>query len=112
MARGERIKNGRSFSFRMAPEVYTTLSTVAALRDSDVSAVLNEILADAMPALLEEKAAREAELMRARAADLPAALRNADPAALDLARGLLAQLHDLHKELSLRQPHRDERAAA
>jgi len=100
----------RSFSFRMPGDVFDDLMTVARIRGVDISGVLNWLISEARPRLMEEIAQHERAMLTAVANRPWEGLEAAD--ALRTLRDLLGKLQDEYAELSKRVLDKDGRKAA
>jgi post-segregation antitoxin (ccd killing protein) len=101
----------RTFSFRMPGDVFHDLAAVARARGVDISGVLNWLISEARPRLVEELAEHEKQLAEAIASR--AWEKAGSPAeALRSLRELLRKLQDEYAALSERVLDRDERRAA
>ena len=106
----EKRQEARSFSFRMPGGVYDDLAAVARARGVDVSGILNWILAEFHPTLLEEKSKHETALLAA-AESSPWKKMDSPAEALRCLRDLIAQLHEEYEALSKRVLREGERRA-
>jgi hypothetical protein len=111
MARTEKLPEARAFSFRMPGQVYDVLAAVAKGRRVDVSAVLNWVLAGAMPHLLQEKADLEEGMLKA-ATSKVWARRSSPGEAIQVLRDLLTELQDEYAKLVKQALEESDRHAA
>ena len=108
--RTEKREEARSFTFRMPGDVYDDLAAVARSRGVDVSAVLNWMLAEYHPKLVELRAAHEKKMQEAVASREWEKMEPAE--ALRTLRELLGKLQDEYAALSKQVLAKDKRRAA
>ena len=100
----------RSFSFRMPGDVFHDLAAVARARGVDISGVLNWLISEARPRLMEELAAHQKELIKAASSG---AWHGMEPAeALRTLRDLLGKIQDEYSALSEQALNKDGQRAA
>lgn len=107
--RTEKRQEARSFTFRMPGDVYDDLSAVARARGVDVSGVLNWMLAEYHPRLIQQRAEHEKAMEEAVAARQW--LRMEPNEALRTLRDLLGRLQDEYAALSRQVLEKGERLA-
>jgi post-segregation antitoxin (ccd killing protein) len=100
----------RSFSFRMPRDVFDDLENIARARGVDVSGVLNWLISEARPRLLEELAEHEKKMAEA-IASREWEKAGSPAEAMRLLRDLLRKLQDEYTALSDQVLSRDERRA-
>jgi hypothetical protein len=107
---GER-REIRSFSFRLPQDLFDDLETVAKFRGVDVSSLMNWVLTEYRPILLQKKAEQEAAMLEA-AASRVWAKQPSTRDALRVLRELLGNLQDEYAKLVKQSFDEDERRAA
>src|SRR5437588_8560236 len=96
--RTEKRPEARSFTFRLPGDLYDDLAAVARARGVDVSAMLNWILADYRPYLLQKRTEYEKSLSDA--VESREWEKKGPAEALRVLRGLLGKLQDEYAALS------------
>jgi hypothetical protein len=110
-ARTEKMQEPRSFSFRMPGDVFDDLSAVARARGVDISGVINWLLSEARPRLVQEKNEWEAEMLKAAKSSAWEDAETPEERLAEL-RKLLRKLEDEEDALAKRVRGRDGRKAA
>jgi hypothetical protein len=96
----EKREDHRIFSFRMPRSTFDLLADVAQARGVDVSGMLNWILADYMPFLLEKKAEYEASLLTAAKKALEERGGGEAKGKIGAVRDLLERLQELYQKMT------------